>query len=320
MFAPQESADAATPEASVTAQITDASDIILDKVTGWVEGFIELLPNLAVAIVVVLVFVLLAKVLRNVVRRLLEQISDNTQVRELLATVVYVAIIAAGVFVALGLLNLDKTVSSLLAGVGILGLALGFAFQDIAANFVSGVLLAFRRPFSEGDLAEVNGLFGRIQHVTLRSTIVRDLDGQIVYVPNKDVFANPIRNFSTLGERRVAIAVGVSYDDDLETAKRAALEAVKSLSMCKEDRPVELYYNEFGGSSINFTVRFWIDFKHTQPDYLEAQSQAIIAIKKAFDENDVSIPFPIRTLDLGDNVSAFREAFAPSGASNGSAE
>ena len=298
---------------TLSTQLSNATDNVVDKVTGWLTQAIAMLPNLVVAILVLVLFVVAAKVVRRVLDRVLSRVSDNAQVRSLLTTVAYVAVIAIGTFVALGVLELDKTVTSLLAGVGILGLALGFAFQDIASNFVSGVLLAFRRPFREGDLIESNDLFGKVESINLRSTLIRKPTGQIVYMPNQDVFTNPIINYSRLGERRVDVAVGVSYDDDLEKARRVTIEALEGLEMRYADRPVEVFYNEFGGSSINFVARFWIAFSDKQPEFLHAQSEAIIAIKKAFDANGISIPFPIRTLDLGDNLKPFKEVFAARG-------
>ncbi|MEM1125217.1 MAG: mechanosensitive ion channel family protein [Bacteroidota bacterium] len=305
--APQDAG--AAPELST--QLNTATQTVLDKVAGWLDSAIAMLPNLVVAILVIVVFSLAARGLRHVVGRVMGRISDNKQVNALLGTVSYTAVLLVGVFVALGVLQLEKTVTSLLAGVGILGLALGFAFQDIAANFVSGVLLAFRRPFQEGDLVKTNDLFGQVERVTLRSTLLRDLSGQTVVIPNKDVFSNPIINYSMGGARRVEVSVGVSYSDDLEEARRVALAAVDEIPGRLTDRPAELFYEEFGGSSINFVVRFWIDFAKSQADYLTARSEAIIRIKRAFDEHHISIPFPIRTLDLGDNLRPFKEVFAP---------
>jgi small conductance mechanosensitive channel len=114
-----------------------AWDLLTSKVTGWIRGFVLLLPNLLVAVLVLVAFWLLAKLARNVLHRLLRRVSHSEQVNRVLAQTAYVALIAAGLFVALGILGLQKTVASLLAGAGIIGLALGFAFQDIAANLTS---------------------------------------------------------------------------------------------------------------------------------------------------------------------------------------
>jgi small conductance mechanosensitive channel len=196
-------------------------------------------------------------------------------------------------------LNLSTAVTSILGAAGILGLAIGFAAQDTVSNLISGVMISVRRPLKEGDLVETNDTFGVVDQVNLRATVVRTPTGQIVFVPNKDVFQNRLTNYSRSGQRRVDLSCGVSYGDDLEKAKRVALEAIGGLEKRVKGRDVELFYNGFGDSSINFTLRFWIDFARSQADFLAAQSDAIMALKRAFDENDITIPFPIRTLDFG---------------------
>ena len=138
---------------------------------------------------------------------------------------------------------------------------------------------------------------GTVVDVNLRSTRVRTFQGQIAIIPNSNVFQNPVENYST-GQRRVDISCGVAYGDDLVQARVLALGAVQGLGFVDPNRPVDLYFNEFGDSSINFSLRFWVDFAK-QTDFLGAQSEAIIAIKKAFDDGGITIPFPIRTLDFG---------------------
>ncbi len=271
---------------------------VVNKFASWLETAILLLPNLVGAFIVLFVFWWLARLTRGLVRNLLKRVSDNRQIVGLLATLSYVGVMAVGAFVALGILNLDKTVTALLAGVGVIGLALGFAFQDLAANFMSGVLMAIRRPFEIDHVIETNGFMGMVEDISLRSTLLRTFQGQIVMLPNKEVFGNPLINYSLRRKRRVDLSCGVAYGDDLEMVRRVALAAVSSLKMRDPNREVELFFNEFGDSSINFSVRFWIDF-FKQTDFLNAQSEAIIALKKAFDEAGITIPFPIRTLDFG---------------------
>ncbi|HSN86110.1 MAG TPA: mechanosensitive ion channel [Thermoanaerobaculia bacterium] len=267
------------------------------KTMGWGRGFVLLLPNLLVAIVVLIAFWLAARLVKNVLMRVLRRISQSEQVNQLLAYSVFLAILAVGTFVALGILGLQKTVASLLAGAGIITLALGFAFQDIAANLMAGIYLSVQRPFRPGHIIETKDFFGVVKRIHLRWTELRTQQGQVVLIPNKQVFENPIMNYSSTGERRVDLRLGVSYGDDLEKARQIAIQAVQEVSTRLPDKDVEFFYEEFGESSINFVVRFWIEFQR-QPDFLAAQSEAIERIKRAFDENGITIPFPIRTLDF----------------------
>jgi small conductance mechanosensitive channel len=203
-------------------------------------------------------------------------------------------------------------VTTLLAGAGVVGLALGFAFQDIASNFIAGILMAIRNPFLVGEIIETNGFTGTVREISLRSTVLDTFQGQKVILPNAKVFGDPIVNYSARGERRVDLACGVGYGDDLGHAQQVAVAAVEGLAARKDGKPVQLYYTEFGDSSINFVVRFWVDFMR-QTDFLEAQSEAIKAVKAAFDRDGVTIPFPIRTLDFDPNGGVDLRAVLKSG-------
>lgn len=278
--------------------INEAYNLVADKLETWIDTLIQMLPNLALALVILVVFYVLGRLLRNMISGLLDKVTDNKNIINLLETIVGVIVIGIGAFIALSILQLDGAVTSLLAGAGIIGLALGFAFQDIASNFISGIILSIRHPFGIGDIIETNDFYGTVEMLNLRNTILRTPKGQIVYIPNKSVFENPLQNFTSSGERRIDLSCGVSYGDDLEKAKKLAIEAIEGLSNYNADKGIEFYYDEFGGSSINFKIRFWVDFQKN-PDFWSARSDAIIAITKKFDENDIMIPFPIRTLDFG---------------------
>ncbi|MEX0722076.1 MAG: mechanosensitive ion channel [Balneolaceae bacterium] len=279
-------------------EINNYYDLIVGKLEDWLATAIEMLPNIAVAFLILILFYALAKYVKKLVVSLLSRVTANKSVISLAETVIGIIVLGIGVFVALSVLNLDGTVTSLLAGAGIIGLALGFAFQDIAANFISGILLSTRHPFGIGDIIETNDFFGTVQKLNLRNTIILTPQGQIIYIPNKAVFENPLTNYTKNGERRIDLACGVSYGDDLEKVRNVTLKAVSGIEHRDENRDVEFFYNEFGDSSINFLVRFWIDF-HLHKDFWNPQSEAIMAIKKAFDDNGIMIPFPIRTLDFG---------------------
>lgn len=275
----------------------DTVNDLMRKLDGWLDAAVLMLPNLAAAILITAAFWFAARLLSSVVARVLKRTTHYVEINRLLSRLVFLAIMAAGSFIALGVLQLDKTVTSLVAGAGILTLVVGLAFQDLASNFIAGLLLQLRQPFRIGALVKTNDYYGVVEHINLRATVLRTLSGQRVFIPNKEVFNQPIENFSAYGRRRIDLPVGISYGDDLERAKGIAIAAVEAVPGREPDQPVELFYEGFGDSSINFVIRFWIPFTH-EPDYLEARSQAVQRIKRAFDEQAVTIPFPIRTLDF----------------------
>jgi small conductance mechanosensitive channel len=289
---------------NVTGETVRAWEILSNKLTAWLSGAIAVFPNLIVASFVMLAFWLAARVLSNLAERVLRHTSDSNAVTNLIVTSTRVLVLFFGLFTTLGILNLDKTVASLLAGAGVIGLAVGFAFQEIAANFFSGILIAFRKPYRDGDIVQIDEFIGVVSELTLRTTNIRTFSGLEVLVPNKDMFTKPVTNFTKTPDRRVDLDIGVSYGDDLRKVEQVAREAVEKIEGRLPGRPTEFFYRQFGDSSINFQLRFWIGFRH-QTDYLMAVHRAIIAIKDAFDQNKITIPFPIRTLEFADSKLEF---------------
>lgn len=283
----------------LTERISTAFGLLTEKLGGWLEQAILITPNLAVALLVMVLAALLGMAAYRLSKRILSRFLKNLSLVRFLSTLIRLCVILAGAIVALNVLQLEKAVLSVLTGVGILGIALGFAFQDMAANFISGIALVLRddKPFKVGDVVEAGEHIGVIHEINLRATTIETFQGQHVFLPNKQLFQEPVINYSFLGKRRIDLEVGVSYGDDLEKVERVTLDAVREIGTLA-DEPVKLYYSEFGDSSINFVVMFWIRFVG-QADFLAARSNAIKAIKVAYDHEDITIPFPIRTLDFG---------------------
>ena len=273
---------------------------LFDELRRWWNLILRNLPNLLLATIVIVVGYVVTRFMKKYFNKVSRKLIHDTTVAGLLSSVLTALLVLAFLFLTLSVLNLTGVVTSILAGAGVVGLALGLAFQDPILNLFSGILLSVRSLFREGDLIEVQSYFGKVQEVTLRHTTLITLQGQDVMIPNKIVAQEPIKNYTKLGMRRVDLSCGVSYGDDLEKVRQITIEAIKAKVAYDRDRKVELFFNEFGDSSINYTLRFWLsDRKSGQADFLEAQSDAIMAIKQAYDENDIMIPFPIRTLDFG---------------------
>lgn len=277
--------------------MSDALDKLIEKIMGWGESFLLMLPNFGVAIIVGIIFFFLARYGRKIILKLLERFSDNHAINRLISNIGTVVIAVVGLFIALSILELNKTVTSLLAGAGVVGLAIGLAFQEPILNTFSGIVMSMRRMIRLGDHIETNGYEGIVDRINLREIHLKLFTGEDVVIPNKMVIQNPLINFTVNGERRVDLACGVSYSDDLEKVKEVAIAAVKESVDHDNTKEVEVYYDGFGSSSIDFTLRVWLNLCDKQ-SYLKARSDAIIALKKAFDREGISIPFPIRTLDF----------------------
>ena len=269
--------------------------LLEERLVSWYEIVIKSIPNIIASIFIILIFIFLAKLARKVFSKVLPRISKNEAVTSLLDTIIYFIIILIGFFVSLEILHLDKTVTSLLAGAGVLGLALGFAFQEIASNFVSGIFIAFREPYKLGDIVQLDQHFGKITNINLRTTSITTFQGLEIIIPNKHMFTKPFTNFTTTPKRRIDIEVGVSYEDDLEKVEKVTKEALLNINEIIKDEEPEVFFKEFSDSSINLVARIWIHYPENQA-FLKARHKAIINIKKHYDKNGISIPFPIRTI------------------------
>lgn len=273
---------------------------LFNELQDWWAALLRHLPNILLAIIVMCLGWIVTSFTKKYFDRLANRLISHRIVANLLSTALTVIVVLLFIFLVLSILNLTGVVKSLLAGAGVVGLAVSLAFQDPILNFISGIILSVRNLFNIGDLVEVNGYFGKVMKITLRHTAIETLQGQDVIIPNKIVAQEPIKNYSKLGRRRVDLACGVSYGDDLNKVRQITLQAIEENVTYDKARDVQLFFNEFGNSSINYTLRFWLDQRKTaQADYLQAQSDAIVAIKAAYDANDIMIPFPIRTLDFG---------------------
>ncbi|MEO1172250.1 MAG: mechanosensitive ion channel family protein [Myxococcota bacterium] len=280
---------------TVTESLIDA---LSAKLLGWLTTFIVMLPNLVVAALVLVVFSFAARWIGIGTNRLVFRTSRNRPISDLLASITRVGVTLIGLFVALGLLHLDQAVTSLIAGLGVFGLVAGFAFQDIASNFMAGIIMALNRPFDVDDLVEVAGQTGTVLKIEMRATMIRTLDGLVVTLPNKDVFQGAIINYTSTPERRMDLAVGVAYDSDLAAVRELVIEVAEQTLNRDRRREPEVLFEQFGESSIDLTVRVWLN-RGDQLAWLRSRSDLMIRLKAAFDEHDVTIPFPIRTLDFG---------------------
>ncbi len=278
--------------------ISDSYKLITDKLTLWLKELIKLLPNILLAAVVLVIGFFVAKYVEKLISKTMNKFSHNKTLNNLFTSIVYIFFIGIVIFIALSILDLGKIITTILGGAGLLGLAFAFAFQDIAANFMSGVFISFRKPIVVGNIVKIKDFMGKIESINLRDTVIRTFQGQMVIIPNKDVFQNPIENYSMLGKRRFDLSVGVSYGEDLERVMKITLDALKEMSGLDKNEKTTMFFNGFGDSSINYTVRLWVKSLE-QPDYLKVGSDAIINIKKAYDASDIMIPYPIRTLDFG---------------------
>ncbi|MDX1476676.1 MAG: mechanosensitive ion channel [Saprospiraceae bacterium] len=281
-------------------------DTLFETLQGWWDSFLALLPNIVLAAIVLAISIFVVRRIRRLTAKLLRKSSASKNVVDILSNLSAAIFMLLVLFLILSILNLSEAVTALLGTAGVTGLVIGLALQTPLTNLFSGVLISVRDYYKIGDLVETNDYFGTIKQINLRSTIIQTPQGQEVVIPNKDVLQNPLTNYSHSQKRRVDLTCGVGYGSDLELVKRVAKEAIEQSGMdIKETKPVEVFFTDFGDSSINFVLRFWKNCTG-QADYLAAQDQAIIALKKRFDEHEINIPFPIRTIEFARDTAPAR--------------
>jgi small-conductance mechanosensitive channel len=272
--------------------------LIDEKLSNWLEATIKHLPNFVGAILIAITFSIIARFAGNAMKKVLLKALDSPQIANLLASIFKVCVLVAGIFVALDFLGLTGTVTSLLAGAGIIGLAIGFAFQDMTENLIAGIAMGIRKPFQIGDVVEADNVFGTVKTINLRNTLVETFFGQLEVIPNKILFRNVLTNYSTTGIRRLEVPVGISYADDPEKAAEVIVEYINQYNFVIKKDETTVFAKDFGDSSVNLLLWFWIDYPG-ETSFMQARHQAVVGVKKALESADILIPFPIRTLDFG---------------------
>lgn len=261
----------------------------------WLDSALLHLPQITIAVLVFVGFVFLAGLARRSARTAVARTSGDRRAGNAVGTLTRYAVLFLGIVVALAVSGVD--LSAMMVAVGAVGFALAFAMQETIANLVAGIIILTTHPFAREDAVEVNGAEGIVDEISIRSTKLRSFDGVKVEVPNKAVLSSNITVFSEHPQRRLEVGVGVGYDDDITGAVETAREAAAGVDGVLEDPPVEVLVSELGGSSVNLSVRVWME-RASRGRMLAVKGDVAQAVKEALDEAGYDIPFPIRTVYL----------------------
>ena len=280
--------------------INDSFSALWSKLDGWFDAIILKVPNFIVAILVMVIFYFVAKGLKKFSYKVLFKRMHQVSIKQILSKLIYSSVILIGFFIALGVMQLDKVLTSVLAGAGVIGLAIGFALQGTLSNTVSGFMLSFQPKVRIGDFIEAQDISGYVEEISLRNVTLRQPDNDYVIIPNKILVENPFTNYSWTKRSRISVSCRIGYEHDLQKVEDLVVKIIDEAFEQKENEHVEFFYTEFGESSINFITRFWIHSQNPKPT-LEAKHVAIKLIKENFNEAKFNIPYPIRTMDFGKN-------------------
>jgi len=253
------------------------------------DAIVAFLPRLGLGLLVYIITRWISSWATRLLRRRLTRQDADEELIILLQMLTRWGIQALGIILALEQLAPGR-LSTLLAGLGIAGVTIGFALQDVAKNFIAGILLLLTRPFEIGDTIEVAGYTGKVLAIDLRSTEMREVDGRFVVIPNTEVYASPVVNFTRAPRRRIKLPLGVTIDTDLDLATRTILAAILKLNGVLEDPAPQFVFETFSDSIIQSTLYYWIDT--AQVDYMDAQTEGALIVNKAFKDAGIGMPYP----------------------------
>jgi len=292
--------DAVLDEESMPESFDDASETVLATVRDIVDGFLAHLPLLVAGLLILVATGVVAFIGNRLVRHMLRRVSMRGSLKELLTRFFVIAVWAAGFLIAAMVVFPGLTPSKALTALGIGSIAIGLAFKDIFENFFAGVLILWRFPFENGDFISCNGTMGRVVDVTVRNTVLRTVNDELVVIPNADLYKNSVDILTHRPERRIDIECGVAYGEDVGESRSVILDAVKSCESVSTKHDVQVFAKAFGSSSIDFEVAWWSGA--TPLDQRRSRDEVVEAIKSALDERGIEIPFPYRTLTFKDAV------------------
>ena len=272
---------------ALNQQIGQGQELWNQILTWLTEKGLSFAVNVAAAVVILLVGWLVIKLIRVLVAKMVLR----GKVKETLLSAFVVSVVSKScwaVLIVMVLGRLGVNVGPLIAGLGVTGFILGFAFQESLGNLASGLMIAINQPFKVGDYVIVAGLEGTIMKVDMMATELATADNKKVVIPNKSAWGAPITNFSALGKRRVDLKVGVAYESDMSKAIKVALEAISTVPGVLKDPAPSVSIATLADSEVTLNVRPW----STCADYWSVYSAGYQAVLEAFEKQGLDIPYP----------------------------
>lgn len=249
---------------------------------------VEYFPKLVVAILILLAFAIGYRLARKPIQAALKRTSMADALVDLLVRRLFKYVIyAVGIVMAADQLGVNVTAA--LAGLGVAGIAIGFAAQDSVANVISGILIFWDKPFVVGDWIETEGEFGQVSDITLRTTRIRTPRNTYIVIPNKRIIDAVIENLSKHGELRVDVSIGIAYKEDIIRAREVLLTTASELDWLDSGRDTDVVVHELADSSVNLRLRVWIKDAADQQRTIFTLTERC---KLALDNEGISIPFP----------------------------
>ncbi len=259
----------------------------------WRE-MIGALPSIGFGIIILALSLVAAIMAARGTRRVLHERVRAKLLRTVAARATGALVLLVGVYVILRVMGLTQLALTIVGGTGLIGLAVGIAFREITENFLASIFLSIQRPFEPADLIEVAGVTGYVQQLTMRTTVLMNLDGNFVQIPNASVYKSNLRNYSTNRNRREVFDIGIGYDDVIADAQQLARRVLDEHPAVLEDPEPSVLVESLGQSTVNLRVYFWLDGKTNS--WLKVRSSVIRLVKREFQQHGISMPDAAREI------------------------
>ncbi|WP_235355269.1 mechanosensitive ion channel family protein [Aliterella atlantica] len=280
--------------------VIDVGQRLWSTLRSFQRDTISNLPSLIGALLALLLTWLVARSLRRLTLVGTRHWQGDDNAKILVSRVVYGGVWVVGTIITLGVLGLEFT--TLLGTLGLTSVVIGFSLRDVLSNYFSGVILLASRPFRLGDQIVIKEFEGTVRQIELRATTLVTYDGRVVYIPNQEVFSAVITNNTVSGKRRTSVTVGITYDTDINTAKKIIIDTVlKVTGVEPEPKPITLV-RELGTGTVNLEVLFWANSQRLP--FIEMTSEVTQAIKESLQQAEIKfIAIPqIKVIQLTDNI------------------
>ena len=233
---------------------------LMDNLTEYYDSVVEIVPRLAMALVIFLISIWIASAVSNIFKKRIGARMDDPLLVQFLANFMRITIIIIALLVVLKIIGLGGIATSIMAGAGVGAFVIGFAFKDIGENFLAGIMMAFKRPFRLNDTVELNGIKGKVIGLNLRDTQLKTFDGKDVFIPNGAVVKNPVVNYTIDGFIRSDFAIGIDFGSDISEVVRLIENTLTGIAALEQEhRSSSVIVEEFGVSTINLRVFYWMD-------------------------------------------------------------
>lgn len=274
--------------------MTELLQTIFQSLQELIGSAVKNLPGLLSGLVILFLTRYFTQIGQKLASKAGEKTLQSQSLQILLKKATYVGIWIVGILFACVVAFPGLDLGDIISTLGIGSVAIGFAFQDIVKNFLAGIILLVEEPFRIGDEVVINNYQGRVENISIRTTQIRTYQGEKILLPNATVFTDAVEVRTAYVSRRTDLGVGVDYNTSLPEATAILNKTITKVEGVLSNPLPEIDLVNFGDSSLDFVVRYWT--YPTQKEVRHIQTKAIIAIKKAFDEANISIPYPIRTL------------------------